>query len=288
MQPSAVADGATALVELESAYQSGQPFEFVLLDADMPYMDGFKLAERIKSNDHFDSVTLMMLSSAALPSDVERCRQFGISTYMTKPIKRSELIEGLTRAIRRSLPNQSADLLHETPDSTKIEVMSGRKLRILLAEDNPVNQRVVMGILRKRGHEIVVANHGKEALQAAQARLFDIILMDVQMPVMDGLEATALIRQHEQLTGRHTPIVALTARAMTGDQETCLQAGMDTYIAKPIDTRKLLKTIQELVSAAEQSDGEGGERSHLEVASDVTPVQTIMTPMETPPVLAPT
>jgi two-component system, sensor histidine kinase and response regulator len=251
MQPTAVSDGQAALDLMEKAHLQQQPFHFVLLDAQMPHMDGFTLAQRIKANSHLSGVKLMMLSSAALPSDVERCQEVGIATYLTKPIKRSELINALTYVAHLALPQESSET-SVPAESLTVPNATGRSrsLRILLAEDNPVNQRVVTGILEKRGHDVFVACDGNEALRAVRARQFDIILMDLQMPELDGLEATAAIREFERPLGHHTPIVALTARAMESDRESCLAAGMERYLCKPIQPRELLAIIYELVHDA--------------------------------------
>ncbi|HEY2827564.1 MAG TPA: response regulator [Pirellulales bacterium] len=248
MEPIVVADGPAALAAMEKSQAEERPFPFVLLDAHMPQMDGFMLAQRIKSNPRHAGVTLMMLSSAVLPADVERCREAGIAIYLTKPIKRSELFEALVRAA-----NLAAENISEKPIPTETSTVQtgagevGRRLCILLAEDNPVNQCVILGILEKRGHDLTVVKDGKEAVQAVRNRHFDIILMDVQMPEMDGLDATEAIREFERTIGQHTPIVALTARAMKGDRECCLAAGMDSYLSKPIQPRELMATIEELV-----------------------------------------
>lgn len=250
--PIAVADGLSALSELENAFHTHQPFALVLLDVHMPVMDGFTLAERIKSNPRYAGVTLMMLSSGASAADMERCRQLGIANYLTKPIKRSELVQGLGKALQEAKVDAAPHPAHHQPITEQANApTAARSLHILLAEDNPVNQRVVLGVLRKRGHEVVVVSDGNKAVEAFLARRFDIVLMDVQMPEMDGLQATTAIRQHEKTSGQHTPIVALTARAMKGDREHCLEAGMDGYVSKPIDPRLLVATINELVPATD-------------------------------------
>jgi CheY-like chemotaxis protein len=255
MAPTVIGDGFSALAAMEKACDEQQSFPFVLLDAHMPHMDGFTLAEQIKSNPRLAGVTLMMLSSAALPSDVERCQSLGIVIYLTKPIKKSELFEGLCRAAclgsskdSNAAPTLEGSAVLENRAVPSAVGLTMRKLRILLAEDNVVNQRVVTGILEKRGHEVVVVSDGREAIRAVQCKPFDVILMDVQMPVMDGLEATTAIREFEQPLGRKTPIVALTARAMQGDREICLAAGMESYLSKPIQPRELMETIDAVIN----------------------------------------
>jgi two-component system, sensor histidine kinase and response regulator len=273
MEPTAAADGQSALAAMEMADNRQQPFPFVLLDAHMPYMDGFSLAERIRSNPRLAGVTMMMLSSAALPSDVERCRALGIAIYLTKPIKRSELVDALCRAACLEFSRETnAPATAEVNATQSAPSQAVRKLRILLAEDNLVNQRVVTGILEKRGYEVIVVNDGREAVRMVQSRPFDVILMDVQMPIMDGLEATAAIREFEQPPGRKTPIVALTARAMKGDREVCLAAGMESYLSKPIQPRELLETIDAVVHDDArthiQANGEGEQIEETELAAE--------------------
>jgi two-component system sensor histidine kinase/response regulator len=253
LKPTLAEDGMSALAALETACDEGTPFEVVVLDAQMPTMDGWMLAEHIKSDSRTSSTALMMLSSVSRPADMNRCRQLGIGVCLMKPAKQSELFNGLCE----TLANRSE---HEAPfESSSItgpavpDQREGvtRPLMILLAEDNVVNQRVAVGILEKRGHTVIVANNGREAHQAVAAQRFDLVLMDVQMPEMDGLEATAAIRRTEADSGRHTPIIAMTAHAMAGDRERCLAAGMDDYLSKPIQPKELLATIERVTAGGE-------------------------------------
>jgi two-component system, sensor histidine kinase and response regulator len=247
MQPTAVAGGKEALAALEQAAERGRPYALVLLDAQMPEMDGFTLIEHIKANRRLKETVLMMLSSAAQHSDAERCRNLGVAAYLTKPIKQSELLDTILLLLNPT------EHIHDegnlvSPQSVRGTVgNTSAKWNILLAEDNPVNQRVASGILEKRGHTVTAVENGLEALQAVKVQRFDLVLMDLQMPEMDGFAATAAIRDLEQPTGRHLPIVAMTARAMKGDRECCLQAGMDGYVSKPINPKELLATIENLV-----------------------------------------
>jgi two-component system, sensor histidine kinase and response regulator len=246
MKPTMVASGLEALAALELAIEQKQPFELVLLDAQMPEMDGFMLVERIKANPLIAGSTLMMLSSAAQFTDAQRCRKLGVSAYLTKPIKQSELLRTVLQLVnpapamkKTKPPKKSAPHISETAETPC-------RLHILLAEDNPVNQRVAMGILEKRGHVILAVDNGLQALHALEAQQFDLILMDLQMPEMDGFAATAAIRKKEATTGKHLPIVAMTARAMKGDRECCLQAGMDGYVSKPVNPKDLMAAIETL------------------------------------------
>jgi signal transduction histidine kinase/DNA-binding response OmpR family regulator len=230
MQPTAVATSAEALHTLKRAKWTGTPFALVLLDANMPELDGFALAEQIKQSVDLAQATIMMLTSGGQRGDAARCHKLGIAAYLTKPITQTELRE----AILMALSGPIARTAH-TPVVTRHVLRTSRvRVRILLAEDNPVNQKLAARLLEKLGHLVVVVEDGQSALDMLAQQPFDLVLMDVQMPGMDGLEATAAIRTHEKATGTHTPIIAMTAHAMQGDRERCLAAGMDGYVSKPI------------------------------------------------------
>ncbi|MGH9362390.1 MAG: response regulator, partial [Thermoanaerobaculia bacterium] len=214
MRPTLADGGRAALSALERAREEGEPFAVILLDAMMPEMDGFTLAEQIKLGSQAGA-TLMMLSSAGRREDAERCRALGVAAFLGKPIRQSILLDALMTALAPA-PGEAARL--EEPALRP----SRPSLRLLLAEDNVVNQRLAMSLLEKRGHHVVAADNGREALAALSGGTFDAVLMDVQMPEMDGLEATAAIRAGEQQSGAHIPIIAMTAHAMKGDRERCL------------------------------------------------------------------
>ncbi|MDP2996447.1 MAG: response regulator [Bryobacterales bacterium] len=256
MQPASVGGGAAALTQLRLAGDAGNPFPLIIADADLPVMNGFALAERIKERPELDGTAIVMLTSAGQRGDAARCQQLGVAAYLTKPIRQTELLE----AILRVLGQASQDL--ETPELvTRHSLREGRRsLRILLAEDNVVNQRLAVRLLEKRGDTVLVASTGREALAALEKETFDIVLMDVQMPEMDGLEAAGLIREKEKGAGVHQPIVALTAHAMKGDQERCMAAGMDGYVSKPIHAQELFQLIDALVAA---DAGSVARPSHL-------------------------
>jgi two-component system sensor histidine kinase/response regulator len=241
MRPTTVENAAAALEALESAYRCGEPFALVLLDAHMPEMDGFMLAERIHEHPDLTGATVMMLSSAAQPLESRRCQKLGLAAYLSKPIRQAELY----RAILVALGSPEARPQSPPPPVAR----RGRALRLLLAEDNLVNQKLAVRLLEKQGHMIVVAPNGREAVEAVQRQPFDLVLMDVQMPEMDGFEATAAIRQAERGTNRHIPILAMTAYAMKGDRERCLESGMDGYVSKPIQQRELSEMIEKLVAS---------------------------------------
>ena len=245
MKPTAADSGRAALTAMKQARNAGEPFSLVLLDVQMPEMDGFTVAERIKQDPQLDGTTIMMLSSVSQRGDIDRCRELGIATYLTKPIKRSSLLEAITNVLGMRPSDESpGPMVTRRPP-----VRSGKSLQILLAEDNAVNQRLAARILEKRGHTVTVAGHGREALAALENQPFDLVLMDVQMPEMDGFEATVAIREKEKATGAHIPIIAMTAHAMKGDRERCLEAGMDGYVPKPIRAEELYEAVEDLFFA---------------------------------------
>jgi CheY-like chemotaxis protein len=243
LQPTVADSGQAALAALQKAVENGGAFPLVLLDAHMPFMDGFTVAERIKQNPALAGATIMMLTSGGHPGDAARCRELGITSYLTKPIKQSDLLNAIFSALYSSVTEANTSSLPLQPVAPKNPLT----LPLLLVEDNIVNQRLALRMLRKRGYAVVVANNGQEALAALAREKFALILMDVQMPVMDGFAVTAVIRQQEQSTGGHIPIVALTAHAMNGDRERCLAAGMDAYLSKPFQAQQLCQVIESLV-----------------------------------------
>ena len=243
MKPTAVSGGKDAIEALLAASRSHNPFVLVLLDANMPDMDGFAVAERIAAEPELSGSTIMMLTSSGEYGDSARCRDLGISAYLTKPVRQAELLQRICQVLAPSGKTAPALVAAALPAAQPV-----RAARILLAEDNLVNQRVAVGILTRRGHHVTVAQNGREAVNAAQREGFDLILMDVQMPEMGGFEATAIIREREMRDGGHIRIVAMTAHAMSGDRERCLAAGMDGYLSKPI-TQSLLFDVVEHGSA---------------------------------------
>ena len=246
MKPTTVNNGLSALEALRQAVTQGQPFNLVLLDAVMPEMDGFEVARRYRTEPCLAGATIMMLSSADRDSDAVRCGELGIARYLRKPIATAELQE----AIKTALGHRPLPASRQASISSSLTMGPARKLTILLAEDNVVNQRVAVGMLERRGHIVSVADNGEDALAALAVQRFDIVLMDVQMPKLDGIQATAAIRQTELGSGRHIPIVAMTAHAMKGDRERCLAAGMDDYLAKPINANSLRDMIERWTSEA--------------------------------------
>lgn len=237
MAPLCVESGEQALAGLASARNERRAFGLIVTDMHMPRMNGFELVEHIREKPELSTATIMMLTSAGHRGDAERCQKLGVSAYLLKPIRQSELREAIAKVLGAReqegvIPLVTRYSLGDARDRSEI-------LRILVAEDNLVNQRLMVRLLEKRGHRVVVAGNGKEVLAALEKETFDIILMDVQMPEMDGFEATGAIRRKEKSSGLHQIIVALTAHAMKGDHEKCLAAGMDAYLSKPIRPQEL-------------------------------------------------
>jgi signal transduction histidine kinase/DNA-binding response OmpR family regulator len=245
LKPASCEDGPTALRCLEQARAEGKPFRLVLLDAQMPEMDGFSVAEGIKKHPQLAGTIIIMLTSAGLRGDAARCRELGIQAYLPKPVRRADLLQaiqmlfGAQTVASDNLPLLTTHALREYRS----------RLRILLAEDNRVNQTLAMRILQKRGHAVVIAVDGRQAIEALGKQPFDLILMDMQMPELDGVEAAILIREREKSTGGRIPIIALTANAMTGDRERCLDSGMDDYVSKPIQVKDLFAAIDRVLSS---------------------------------------
>ena len=240
MKPALAENANAALGALREAYKAKRQVGLVLIDAHMPEADGFSLAERIISNAEFRSVPIVMLTSAGQAGDARRCRELGISAYLSKPVSQAELLEAIASALtasRKKPSEQTLVMKHSLRENR-------RSLRILLAEDNIVNQTLASRLLEMRGHDVTVVGNGKQALAVLEKQAFDVILMDVQMPEMDGFESTAAIRESEKSTGKHIPIVAMTAHAMKGDKERCLASGMDGYLSKPIRGSDLFELVE--------------------------------------------
>ena len=241
MKPTAVSGGADAIRALLSASQAGNPFVLVLLDANMPDMDGFGVAERIAARPELAGATIMMLTSSGQYGDAARCRELGISAYLTKPIKQADLLNQICRVLEHNPPRpEVAPRAAVAPTVPQV-----RAAKILLAEDNIVNQRVAVGLLTRRGHQVTVANNGVEAVELFRTGTYDLVLMDVQMPEMGGFEATGIMREIEREAGTYTRIVAMTAHAMTGDRDRCIASGMDGYLTKPFNQSLLFEVVEE-------------------------------------------
>ena len=243
LNPVCAETGQEALDELQRAQHSAVAYDLVLIDAHMPDMDGFALHKKMTEVMPPLAVKVIMMISAGIRGDVDRCNAAGIEFYMTKPIRLPDLRSTLLAALEMDSENavHTAIAVNPVPPSVK-------RLAVLLVEDNLINQQLAVRLLEKSGHNVKVCDNGKEALNLIEAEKFDVVLMDVQMPVMDGIEACMAIRAREALSGEHLPVIAMTANVMEGDRERCLAAGMDDYISKPIQSKKLMDSIESVLN----------------------------------------
>jgi PAS domain S-box-containing protein len=265
MVATAVEGGHAALEALAAATGRAEPFAVVLLDAVMPEMDGWAVAAQI-SRSSAPPATLMMLSSADRRGATDLCEQLGIAAHLTKPVRQSDLLDAMMSALGASVAAPRPQHPPEPEDGGL------RPLRVLLAEDNAVNQRLAVSVLEKWGHEVAVAHNGREAVEALAQDRFDLVLMDMQMPEMDGFEATAFVRAKERAEGGHVPIVAMTAHAMKGDRERCLAGGMDGYVSKPFRRAELLAAIRTVVPDAARTATTGAAAAGPEALVEEHPV----------------
>jgi two-component system, sensor histidine kinase and response regulator len=239
MDPTATSDGEKALIELSAARDANDPYGLILTDMHMPKMDGFGLVEHIKRKPELSTSTIMMLTSGGQRGDAARCGELGIAAYLLKPVRQGELREAIARVLNAKEHAEANPMI--TRYSLQADAGPARSLHILLAEDNAVNQKLAIRLLEKRGHRVSLAANGREALSALEKSQYDLVLMDVHMPEMDGLEATRRLRQKEKAehSQYRQAVVAMTALVMTGDRERCEEAGMDVYLSKPIRTQEL-------------------------------------------------
>jgi CheY-like chemotaxis protein/HPt (histidine-containing phosphotransfer) domain-containing protein len=232
--------------ELENAYLAGRPYTLLLLDVHMPELDGFDVAQIVRNSQYGKDVAIIMLSSADMADYENRFQKLNLGAYLTKPVKQSELAETMIEVLQKGSGTTQRS---RSKRGGGQEVKLAQPLRILLTEDNFVNQQLMLRVLSKDGHEILLANNGQEAVETLAREAVDVVLMDCQMPILDGYEATGLIRKtgRKSRSGRTLPIIALTANAMSGDREKCMAAGMDDYVTKPIVFSKLFETVQKHV-----------------------------------------
>jgi CheY-like chemotaxis protein len=228
-----VSTATDGLEAIRRGVQKKAPYDLAILDVQMPDMDGFQLATRVRHEKTIKATNLLMLTSAGQRGDGERCRQLGIRGYLTKPMSRADLLEALGTVLAGE--PEEVVTRHTIAESR-------RSLRVLLAEDNPVNQQVAVAMLVKRGHEVHVVGNGREAVDAVRARDYDVVLMDVQMPEMDGFEATQALRAMPK--AERLPIIAMTAHALTGERERCLARGMTDYLSKPFKAHELYALVE--------------------------------------------
>jgi CheY-like chemotaxis protein len=254
--------GEEALLQLRGAQDRNEPFGLILTDAQMPVMDGFMFIEEVRSSISHQQPAIMMLTSIDHGEAIQKCQDLGISAYLTKPVRRADLYRAIAEVMGKSMQAQ------HTAGSAQSETLRNELLHILIVDDNPVNRKLAARLIEKRGFQVSTACNGKQAIQLTGETLFDLVFMDVQMPEMDGFEATQAIRERELSSAQHLPIVAMTAHAMAGDRELCLDAGMDDYVTKPLRAadldnvlRKfLLKNTEQEFSPAVQTV-EGWSRS---------------------------
>jgi PAS domain S-box-containing protein len=244
MEVTTVAGVDAALEQLRAARASGRPFELVLSDVNMPGRDGFDLAAALRDDEQLADAVILMLTSAERPGEVQRSRDLGVNSYLHKPVKQSELYDAIVAALSVDGVEESVGASGNAESDVQLP-----KLHILLVEDSVVNQRLALALLNRWGHEVTIASNGLEALELVGQREYQLVLMDIQMPEMDGLEATRRIRESEQESGGHLPIIAMTAHAMKGDRELCLEAGMDDYVSKPVRAWRLLEAMAGQVPA---------------------------------------
>jgi CheY-like chemotaxis protein/HPt (histidine-containing phosphotransfer) domain-containing protein len=252
MKPTLASDGDLALAALQAAREKGHPFQLILADMHMPRMDGFELIERVESKENSRTAAIMMLTSGGHRNDAARCEHLGVAAYLLKPVRRAELREAIERVLGAITENRQEISATERTRQERRDVNSA--LSVLLAEDNDVNQKLATRLLEKRGHRVAVAANGRQALDALRQARYDLVLMDVQMPEMDGIQATAALRASEKGTGRHQPVIAMTALVMQGDRERCLAVGMDGYLTKPIRPRALDEVLENYIAQKKQSN----------------------------------
>jgi two-component system sensor histidine kinase/response regulator len=247
MRPDTAEGSDEAMATLCSANELGDPYQLILTDMHMPGIDGFQLIEKIRCNKKLKAPTIMVLTSGRHRGDIARCQKLGVAAYLLKPIHESKLREEICRVVSDGKGDPKIGEPSEGASHPTIE-NSGTVLDVLVAEDNAVNQKLALRLLEKRGHRGTLATNGLEVLALLESKTFDLILMDVQMPVMDGVETTISIRRQELETGVHVPIYAVTANAMKGDREHYLEHGMDGYLAKPIRPYELDELLVDCVA----------------------------------------
>src|SRR6202030_584095 len=269
MKPVTAQSGPAALEMLKRAQKSGKPFRLVLADGHMPGMDGFELSESVQRDPRLRGVAVILLTFGGHRDDQARAKSAGAAAAVTKPVKQSELWDAIVTALH--VPGRQK----VRPSAARSMARGAqRRLRVLVAEDNPVNQELVLHLLERRGHSAIVAENGKQAIAALEKHKFDLVVMDIQMPEMGGIEATEEIRRKEKSDGGHIPIFAMTAHAMPGDRERCLEAGMDGYIPKPIDPKSFTHTLEaavfpsSTVAAGERATTSAEEKTDAAIDED--------------------
>ncbi len=275
MLPTQAESGELALAELHSAYAKGEPFGLIVSDVNMPEMSGYEFIEQVRGDLNVVRTPVVVLTSGGRQGDSELAEQLGVAERLMKPVKQSELFNAVVRSLGVSAPETVTSL--KSGDSGKVDLGT---LRILLVEDNSINQKLAVGLLEKEGHTVTVANDGLEALRLIESETFDVVLMDVQMPTLDGFETTERIRQQESATGGHLPIIAMTAHAMKGDRQKCLAAGMDEYVPKPIRITRLREVLLKVLGLREV--GNRAERAGMADGDGNSELQDLAEPTAQP------
>ena len=245
MTPILAKNSKEALAKIKQSEKNGNAIILSIIDRHMPDPDGFSLAEKILRYPNFPKTTVMMLRTVGTHQDIMRCQDLGMTSYLTKPLRLSDLRKVIGMTIGESTLRNKAALSSVSEHPCRVH---DEKLDILLVEDNVINQKVGMRVLENQGHRVVLAKNGKEAIDILEDQNFDLVFMDIQMPLMDGFTATQCIREKEKKTGEHVPIVAMTAHALKGDREHCLNMGMDDYVAKPLKTEQIIQTIERVMA----------------------------------------
>jgi two-component system, sensor histidine kinase and response regulator len=267
MKPVLASDGEMALAALLAAHQKGETYQLILTDMHMPSMDGFELIERIRDEHSAATATIMMLTSGGHRGDAARCDKLGVAAYLLKPIRQAELREAILRVLGTVAEHRRAPMV--TKEAFEGSRDQNTVLDVLLAEDNEVNWKLAKRVLEKRGHRVTVVVNGRDALEALKKARYDVTLMDVQMPEMDGLQATSELRAWEEVVGGRQPVVAMTALVMKGDKERCLAAGMDGYLTKPLRPQEMDEVLEKYVAKKKQR----AEMSGLDNAKISQPVE---------------
>ena len=250
-----VPGGESALAVLRETAESGGRFGLVVFDASLPDLDGFTVLERARAEGLHAGPAIALLSPSDLSSAIARCRRLGVAAHLTKPVRERDFRSAVERAVGAAAASSAGRGDKSPAAAAGAGAQSARPLRVYLAEDNPVSQRLVVRILEKRGHSVRVGSSGRDAVEALERDRYDLVLMDVEMPELNGYEVTAILRERERGSGRHTPVIAMTAHATKGARERCLEAGMDAYVSKPLHVAELLSAIE---NALGSSDGEKG------------------------------
>jgi len=270
--PQEAKDGKSALYELEEAAKDGHPYHLLLLDLQMPQMDGYEVSQCIKDNRLLSDVKIILLTSFAQRGDDARSRKTGISGYLPKPIKQSDLFNIIMSVLAQGESISTSDKARLITRHTIKEDWSTQPLKILLAEDNVINQRFGLKLLNNLGHSVVLADNGQKVLDLIETHPIDLVLLDIQMPIIDGFEATRIIREKEKSSGIHLPIIAMTAYALRGDREKCLEAGMDGYISKPVKIPELVKAIHQIIPEKKSMNDALAENSVFEGGIDLNAI----------------